>query len=95
MTAADVGNYHYGYVGRFVNNGEGLDHTTLWKGAGAAEIAKNFFVEYNFLTRIKGVFQFTGTAQYGQIIPYGDNPVDWYWITMGIHDANITKSHIK
>ncbi len=45
--AADVGNYHAGYVGKFTYFGYGIPDNILFLGAGAAETAKDALNYYN------------------------------------------------
>jgi len=89
MTAADVGNYHFGYIGRYTNNGKGFSENTLWIGAGLVEIKKNIFDEGKFFTGLSGMTQLLGPI--GPRPPYGDRMVDFIWSTMGMIDADKSK----
>jgi len=89
MTAADVGNYHFGYIGRYTNNGKGFSENTLWIGAGLVEIKKNIFDEGKFFTGLSGMTQLLGPI--GPRPPYGDRMVDFIWSTMGVIDADKSK----
>ena len=84
MTASDVGNYHYGYIGRFTYEGKGISPFRLMFGAGAAEVLKNVG------SMFKG--NFSG-AKY--LLPWnnvmGDREKDAIWNIQGIMDANKKK----
>jgi hypothetical protein len=80
MSAADVGNYHAGYTGRYTQ----MLRYTLLKGAGAAETLKSFS---------KGKFQ-DGFSRLGQLLnPFdeksGDRTTDYKWNTNGMNDASV------
>ena len=86
MTAADIGNYHYGYVGRFLYSGIGLPSYVLWKGAGAAESVKEFqdgskIIAFGRAADFCNPFSFTS----------GDRPDDFFWVSRGILDAIASK----
>jgi hypothetical protein len=86
MTAADVGNFHYGYTGIYTYKGSGMSDLLLETGAGAAEIAKNMG-EGKYSEATKGYLQLETFTR-----PYGDRPIDNYWIRMGIGYANKNKA---
>ncbi len=86
MTAADIGNYHYGYVGRFLYSGIGLPSYVLWKGAGAAESVKEFqdgskIIAFGRAADLCNPFSFIS----------GDRPDDFFWVSRGILDAIASK----
>ena len=89
LTAADVGNYHFGYVGRYTANGKGFSPSTLWVGAGLVEIKKNILDEGKVLTGLTGVTQLFGPG--GPRPPYGDSGADFVWSTRGMRDADKSK----
>jgi hypothetical protein len=85
MTAADVGNFHYGIAGKYTYHGVGMSDIVLEAGAGAAEIGKNVG-ESNYLEAAKGYIQLRTLTR-----PYGDRPKDNDWIRAGIRYANNLK----
>jgi hypothetical protein len=87
--AADIGNYHAGFMGRFTKNGEGFAPETLWFGAGAAQIAKDV-TNLSFKEAFKEIGSFIKP-----IIPYGDQMDDFIWNTTGMIDANTDKKQQK
>ncbi|MCE2497243.1 MAG: RHS repeat-associated core domain-containing protein, partial [Flavobacteriales bacterium] len=93
MNAADVGNYHAGYTGRYTRGGEGMSYMSLWKGAGVAESFKQ-------LGKGHGTRFISGMMQAGYLPtpgwfpttpPYGDGERDFMWNTQGMSDADKTK----
>ena len=88
LTSADFGNYHYGYIGKFTNGGEGFYTLTLMIGAGLAESGKNI---WNIFT-----LDFSG-AEY--LLPWnntlGDRDKDAIWNITGMMDANKAKRKNK
>jgi hypothetical protein len=74
MTAADFGNFHYGYTGKYTYQGVGMFDIVLETGAGVAEIGKNVS-EGNYLDAAKGYLQLRTLTR-----PYGDRLIDNYWI---------------
>ncbi|MDR0232704.1 MAG: DUF6443 domain-containing protein [Dysgonamonadaceae bacterium] len=85
MTAADFGNFHYGYTGKFTYQGVGMPDIVLETGAGAAEIGKNVS-EGNYLEATKGYIQLRTLTR-----PYGDSPIDNDWIREGMRYAEKKK----
>ena len=85
MTAADFGNFHFGFVGKFTYQGIGMPDIVLETGAGAAEIVKNVN-EGNHLEAAEGFKQLRTLTR-----PYGDRFIDNSWIRCGIEYANKTK----
>jgi hypothetical protein len=80
MSAADVGNYHAGYTGRFTQ----MLRYTLLKGAGAAETYKDFS---------NGRWG-DGFSRLGELLnPFnersGDREADYRWNTRGMNDASL------
>jgi len=79
MNAADVGNYHAGYTGSFAEIGSGLQKL----GAGVVELLKN--------------------GDYGNLLnpatylsaPYGDNPVDYTYNSLGIDQGKADLNNFK
>ena len=77
MSASDVGNYHYGYVGRAA----GFDYFSLWIGAGIAESVKNlingdFGIAYDLFNKSHvGILP---------TIPFNDRVIDFIWTTRGM-----------
>lgn len=95
MTAADVGNFHFGYTGKFINNGKGIDNMGLWMGAGAAETLKSVTEGRisDFLNQVKQMTGYpVGTVTMPPLPPFGDRDVDFYWTTTGMTEADKTKS---
>ena len=86
MTAADVGNYHFGYMGKFTNGGKGFPNYILWKAAGFAETRK----EWNEGSKFKAIFR-TGDLLAPLNITSGDRIKDFIWSTKGMIDANRIK----
>ncbi|MFV0506885.1 MAG: RHS repeat-associated core domain-containing protein, partial [Bacteroidales bacterium] len=78
LSAADVGNYHAGYAGRYT----GILRYKLLKGAGVAET-----------TKALGNWQFKeGFKRLGQLLnpfdeQFGDRAEDYKWNTQGMNDA--------
>jgi hypothetical protein len=92
MTAADVGNYYFVYVGKYAYGGEGMSDNTLWIGAGLAEIKKNIFNEGKILTGLNHIFELIGNpVMPGPRPPYGDRFIDFIWTTIGMKDADKSK----
>jgi len=85
MTAADVGNYHAGYAGRYTYEGEGMSYFTLWYGAGAAELAKSIS-EGRFLDANQQIWEMKHAVP-----PYGDRKTDFKWNTRGMVGADANK----
>ena len=84
MSAADVGNYHAGYTGKFLYGGHGLPDGILLDGAGFAEIAKCLSrgqykegVMRAFISLMPPPFNTTR----------GDRYVDYLWNKQGMSDA--------
>jgi RHS repeat-associated protein len=86
MTAADVGNFHYGIAGKYTYQGAGMPDIVLETGAGAAEIGKNVR-ENNYSEAAKGYVQLRTLTR-----PYGDRQIDNDWIRAGIRYANKMKN---
>jgi len=94
--ASDFGNFHAGYVGRFVYDGEGISRITLYQGAGAIETKKDL-LNGNTLIALKQAFQlmprFGGNGLGLSITippqpPYGDEHDDYEWNTKGMNAAD-------
>ena len=85
MTAADVGNFHYEYTGKYTYNGSGMSDFILEAAAGAAEIGKSIS-ERNYLNAVK-----QSILLIHFIRPYGDRSIDNNWIRAGIQYANKSK----
>jgi len=85
---ADLGNYNYGYTGRYVG-GDGYSPITLWGAAGVLQTGKDF---------LQGKFGKTFT-EFGSMVPMprpplGDEADDFIWTTTGmIHADNEKKSN--
>jgi len=90
MSAADVGNYHAGYTGRYTYNGEGMSYNLLWRGAGAAETAKSI-TEFRLLDAVRQTFEIFGNGIVPSLPPYGDRVPDFIWNTAGMIDADKNK----
>lgn len=86
MTAADIGNYHFGYVGRYTYGGKGMSKYILWKGAGFAETQK----EFNEGSKFKGIFRAADLLN-PMSITSGDRVKDFRYSTKGMNDANKIK----
>lgn len=86
MTAADVGNYHFGYVGKFTKGGEGYSKWTLSKGAGVAEAIK----EWGEGSKFRAILR-ANMALAPLNMRSGDRRIDYKWISTGIMDANRKK----
>ena len=86
MSAADVGNYHYGYVGKFVNGGEGYSDYILCKGAGYAESVK----EWNEGNKLLALWRFNFLLA-PLNMRSGDRKADYKWTTAGMKDAREKK----
>ncbi len=86
MTAADVGNFHYGFTGKCAMMGFGFTDSMLEKQAGKAEIAKNIR-QGNYSEAEKGMVQLNSNLR-----PYGDRVIDNKYIRAGIKEAKSVKS---
>ncbi|WP_439583232.1 DUF6443 domain-containing protein [Dyadobacter bucti] len=79
---ADVGNFNYGYTGRYVGN-NGYSPVTLWAAAGLLQIGKDL---------LKREF-YKATEEFGSIAPrmytpFGDENDDFIWTTTGMIRAD-------
>ena len=90
MSAADVGNFHEGYTGRYTYNSEGMSYDLLWRGAGAAETAKSI-TEFRLLDAIRQTSEIFGNGIVPSLPPYGDRVSDFIWNTSGMIDADKNK----
>ena len=88
LTAADFGNYHFGYVGSFVYSGNGIHPYILYKGAGVAEAMKEWRNGSKFISLMR-FEQFLDPRS----LVSGDRPKDHNWITQGIKDARRQKKN--
>ena len=85
---ADIGNYNYGYTGRYVG-GDGYSPITLWGAAGVLQTGKDF---------LQGKFG-KGLTEFGSMAPmasrpFGDEADDFIWTTTGmIHADNEKKNN--
>lgn len=86
MTAADVGNYHFGYVGKYVNGGKGFSNYILWKGAGYAEAGKEWKDGNKFIAILRYNSLLTPISRRS-----GDRKADFKWSTKGMNDAKRKK----
>ena len=86
MTAADVGNYHFGYMGKFANGRKGFPNYILWKAAGFAETRK----EWNEGSKFKAIIR-AGDLINPLNMTSGDRIKDFIWSTKGLIDANRIK----
>lgn len=85
---ADVGNYNFGYTGRYVG-GDGYSPVTLWTAAGVLQSGKDL-IQGNF----RKSFNELGTMAPLMLPPYGDESDDFIWTTTGmIHAENEKKSN--
>lgn len=75
MDAADFGNYHYGYVGKYA----GFKDAFLYAGAGYAEKTKNL--------GDKDWKNFFGNPV--STAPWGDRIIDYAWTSIGMRDAKL------
>ena len=86
---SDIGNYNYGYTGRYVG-GEGYSHSVLWAAGGALQISKDF---------VKGdwgkVFSELNSVIPISRPPFGDEHDDFIWTTIGMKQANDEKKENK
>lgn len=85
---ADLGNYNFGYTGRYVG-GDGYSPVTLWMAAGVLQTGKDF---------LKGEFRkgLTEASSMGPMTgpPLGDEVDDFIWTTTGmIHADNEKKNN--
>jgi Bacterial toxin 44 len=82
---SDIGNFNYGYTGRYVG-ADGYNHSILWGAGGALQISKDFlrlnwgkaFDEFNSVTPISRP-------------PFGDENDDFIWTTLGMKQADDEK----
>ena len=88
LTAADFGNYHFGYVGSFVYSGKGIPPYILLKGAGSAEAMKEWREGNKFISLMR-FEQFLDPRS----LVSGDRPRDYYWTTQGIKEARRQKKN--
>ncbi len=85
MNAADVGNYHAGYVGRYTYFGFGMPYNLLFEGAGLAEMAKS--ISKGWFAKL--LIQYP--SYYYSFSPFGDNIIDYEWNKKGMEDADKSK----
>ena len=90
LSAADIGNYHAGYTGRYTYGGRGMSPGLLWLGAGAAESWKSMS-EGRVLDFLDQATQMFGTGMLPPRPPYGDRVPDFIWNTQGMIDADRRK----
>lgn len=76
---SDLGNHHFGYVGKFVGT-SGLSDFILHEGAAWAELQK----DNGFILGIIGYLN----PQRAMMPSHGDEDDDYYWIDRGIRFAN-------
>jgi RHS repeat-associated protein len=79
MNAADVGNYHAGYMGRRA----GIHRYFLWKGAGFAETTKEWGEGNKFVAVVRATALVNPFSK-----PSGDRAGDYYWNTKGMNDSD-------
>ena len=91
MNAADVGNYHAGYTGRFTYYGAGMPYDLLQWGAGAAETFKSVTEGRFNDAGVQSIMLFGVGGVVGPFKPYGDRPRDFQLNTQGMIDADNDK----
>jgi RHS repeat-associated protein len=79
LSAADVGNYHAGYMGRRA----GIHQYSLWKGAGFAETTKDLGKGKYFSAYMRALSLFNPFSKQS-----GDRSADYLWNTKGMDDSN-------
>jgi len=94
MNAADIGNYHAGYTGRFTYYGTGMSYDLLQWGAGAAETFKSVTEGRFNDAGIQSIMLFGAGGIVGPFKPYGDRPRDFQLNTQGMIDADKDKKPI-
>ncbi len=87
---SDIGNFNYGYTGRFVG-GDGYNTLFLWYGAGAAQVKKDFLNEYEFKKGFRELDTFLPSPLIGIRPPFGDEDDDFIWTTTGMNHADNEK----
>jgi hypothetical protein len=87
MNAADVGNYHAGFTGRFVGV-VGLPKYLLCKGAGFAETLKEWQDGSKFMAIGRANQLLTPIS-----FKSGDRTKDFNWNTTGMRDADNLKNN--
>ena len=92
-SAADVGNFHAGYVGKYAGGFPGFSDNTLLMGAGFAEGMKHYGNSDNLLATSSALRLATGISSSvfsgnGNVVfAGGDNYVDNYWNKEGMNYA--------
>ena len=87
---SDIGNFHYGYVGRYVG-GDGYNPLILWHAGGAAQIFKDFFDEREYKKGFQELDSFIPSTTMGIRPPMGDEYDDFIWTTTGMRYADNEK----
>jgi RHS repeat-associated protein len=90
LNAADVGNYHAGFTGRYTYGGVGMSHVLLEYAAGAAETAKSF-TQGRYSDMFQQLPELLGTPFSNPKAPYGDRLFDYKYNTQGMKDADKRK----
>jgi RHS repeat-associated protein len=86
---SDIGNFNYGYVGRYVG-GDGYNPLVLWHAGGAAQIKKDFFDLGEYRKGFQELGSFIPTSM-GIRPPMGDEHDDFIWTTTGMIHADNEK----
>jgi RHS repeat-associated protein len=82
---SDIGNFNYGYTGRYVG-GEGYSHSVLWGAGGVLQIGKDFIK----LDWMKAFGEMNSTTPIARP-PFGDEHDDFIWTTLGMKQADDEK----
>lgn len=82
---SDIGNYNYGYTGRYVG-GKGYSPMTLWTAGGLLQSGKDF-IQGN----LGKAFGELSTMSPMMRPPFGDEPDDFIWTTTGMIHADNEK----
>ena len=84
---SDVGNFNYGYTGRYAG-GEGFSHSVLWSTGGPLQIGKDFLK----LNWGKAISEMNSVIPI-PVPPFGDELDDFIWITTGMKQADDEKKN--
>lgn len=86
----DVGNFNYGYTGRYVG-GEGYSPTTLWIAGGVLQTGKDLLKPSQW----GKAFSELNSLMPATRAPFGDEMDDFIWTTTGMNYADTEKIIIR